>query len=132
MFGLLSYGGELTSYTTRGRVDSQQIIEWMDNFAAGIQQSTVVVMDNAPWHTSAAVTAKVEEWEQRGLQLFFLPPYCPHLNIIETLWRKMKHEWLRPQDFNSEVVLHERIDAILDGYGTGLFDIEFSIDQVLT
>ena len=132
VFGLLNYRGELTSYTTRGRVDSAQVIEWMDDFAATIQQPTVVVIDNAPWHTSAAITAKIAEWKARGLELFFLPPYCPHLNIIETLWRKMKHEWLRPpQDFNSEAELHQRIEAILDGYGEGLFDINFSIDQML-
>ena len=131
VFGLLNYRGVLTSYTTRGRVDSAQVIEWMDDFAATIQQPTVVVIDNAPWHTSAAITAKIAEWKARGLELFFLPPYCPHLNIIETLWRKMKHEWLRPQDFNSEAELHQRIEAILDGYGEGLFDINFSIDQML-
>ncbi|MDR2691740.1 MAG: transposase [Dysgonamonadaceae bacterium] len=25
--------------------------------------------------------------EQRGLFLFYIPPYSPHLNISETLWR---------------------------------------------
>ena len=79
VFGLLNYRGALTSYTTRGRVDSAQVIEWMDDFAATIQQPTVVVIDNAPWHTSAAITAKIAEWKARELELFFLPPYCPHL-----------------------------------------------------
>ncbi|WP_449035310.1 transposase [Prevotella sp.] len=31
--------------------------------------------------------------------LFFLPPYSPHLNITETLWRILKWKWLRPVDY---------------------------------
>ena len=58
VFGLLNYRGELRSHTTRGRVDGAQIIAWLDDFAAGIEQSTVVVLDNAPWHTSLAVKEK--------------------------------------------------------------------------
>jgi transposase len=38
-------------------------------------------------------------WEKRGLFLFYIPPYSPHLNIAETLWRVMKGKWLRPQDY---------------------------------
>jgi transposase len=29
-------------------------------------------------------------WQERGLLLFYLPPYSPHLNIAEVLWRKLK------------------------------------------
>jgi len=131
VFGLLNYQGVLTSYTTTQQVDSTQIIEWMEDFIAGITQQTVVVMDNAPWHKSALMNDKIAEWKSRGLELFFLPPYCPHLNMIETLWRKMKHEWLRPQDYNGRVELHDRINEILDNYGEGLFDIHFELNQML-
>ena len=24
----------------------------------------------------------------------YLPPYCPELNLIEIVWRKLKYEWL--------------------------------------
>jgi transposase len=29
----------------------------------------------------------------------YLPPYSPHLNLAEVLWRKLKYEWLRPEDY---------------------------------
>lgn len=131
VFGLLSYAGELASYVTTQKVDSKQIIEWMDDFAQSITKKTVVVLDNAPWHRSKLVESKTEEWKTRGLNLFYLPPYCPHLNCIETLWRKMKHEWLRPQDFNSAKDLHARIGEILTNYGDGLFDINFDLETLL-
>ena len=49
VFGLLNYCGLLTSYTTCGRVDGVQVIAWLDDFAATIEQPTIVVLDNAPW-----------------------------------------------------------------------------------
>lgn len=131
VFGLLGYDGNLVSYLTPGRVDSNQIIEWMDNFAASLNKRTVVVMDNAPWHSSLAVRDKIEGWKDQGLEIFYIPPYCPHLNIIETLWRKMKHEWLRPKDFNNAESLHNRINYILSNYGAGLFDINFNLESLL-
>jgi transposase len=127
VFGLLNYSGDLSSFVTTGRVDSTQIIEWMTEFATTIDKRTVVVLDNAPWHSSKLVMDKIGEWKEMGLELFYLPPYCPHLNIIETLWRKMKHEWLRPKDFNNVEALHDRIKDILTNYGNGLFDIDFSL-----
>ena len=39
-------------------------------------------------HRSEKFNAKLGEWRQKRLRIFHLPPYSPHLNIIETLWRK--------------------------------------------
>ena len=33
-------------------------------------------------------------WQKRGLFIFFLPPYSPHLNLAETWWRKIKRSGL--------------------------------------
>ena len=132
VFGLLNYQGDLTSYVTQGRVNSATIIEWLSDFAGQLEQPTVVVLDNAPWHCSAAVKAKVQEWQQQGLELFYLPAYCPHLNVIETLWRKMKYEWLCPQDYRSAKKLRARVKKLLRRYGKGRFDIEFNLEDVLS
>lgn len=104
----------------------------MDDFVDGVKKKTVIVLDNAPWHKSEKMDSKKKEWKDKGVELFFLPPYCPHLNMIETLWRKMKHEWLRPQDFNSKEAMHTRIAEILDNYGSSLFDINFNLCEMLT
>lgn len=39
-----------------------------------------------------------EEWERRGLTLYRLPAYCPHLNLIEGVWRRLKG-FLMPRRF---------------------------------
>lgn len=59
---------------------------------------SVVILDNATFHRAKAIRAKRACWEAKGLYLRFLPPYCPHLNLIECLWKRLK-AWLLPRRF---------------------------------
>jgi transposase len=56
------------------------------------------------------------------LYFFYLPPYSPHLNLIETFWRKVRYEWLRPKDYLSAKTLKDALWKIIAKYGD-----EFSI-----
>ncbi len=53
-------------------------------------EEVVVVLDNAPFHTSGMIREREEGWERMGLSLYRLPAYCPHLNLIEGVWRRLK------------------------------------------
>jgi transposase len=123
LFGLLSRTGSLKVYSTTQSINSDFIIECIDEIAGQIQIPTVLVMDNAPWHKSKAVEDKRIQWDQKGLYLFYLPTYSPHLNLIETLWRKIKYEWLRPKDYLSAKELKDALFNIITKY-----DNEFSIN----
>jgi transposase len=125
LFGLLSRQGKLKVCSTLHNINSDFIIECVDEVAASIQRATVLVFDNAPWHTAKNVTDKMAEWEEKGLFIFYLPTYSPNLNPIETLWRKMKHEWLKPEHYLSTSALKEAVFHIIRNYGTE-FDIDFS------
>ena len=46
-------------------------------------------MDNASYHHSAKVQAFLSLVEHR-LQVFWLPQYCPELNVIERFWLHLK------------------------------------------
>ncbi|WP_284144052.1 IS630 family transposase [Ottowia testudinis] len=48
---------------------------------------SVIVLDNAAFHTSKRTQRLIE---QSGCELLFLPPYCPDLNPIEKLWGHLK------------------------------------------
>jgi transposase len=50
----------------------------------------VVMLDRAPFHRAEAVRQKRAGWEAKGLELYYLPAYCPHLNPIEGIWRRLK------------------------------------------
>lgn len=80
---------KLVSYVTQESINSQFIITSLDDFSDKLTKFTVVVLDNAPWHMSKCVQSKIKKWEKKGLFLFYLPTYSPHLNKIETLWRFM-------------------------------------------
>ncbi len=51
-----------------------------------------VICDNAPFHTSYAVRAYLEQWGHR-IDLHFLPRYAPETNPIERVWWTL-HETL--------------------------------------
>lgn len=123
VFGLLSRSGKLKTYSTSNSINSDFIIECIDEVVLTIKMPTVLVFDNAPWHTSGKVVKKQKEWEQKNLFIFFLPTYSPHLNLIEILWRKIKYEWLKPEHFESTQTLKNAIFNIIRKY-----DDEFSIN----
>jgi transposase len=125
LFGLLSRQGKLKVYSTLQNINSDFIIECVDEVAESIRRATVLVFDNAPWHTAQNVLDKRAEWEEKGLFIFYLPTYSPNLNPIETLWRKMKYEWLKPEHYLSASALKEAVFHIIRNYGAG-FDIDFS------
>jgi len=122
-FGLLSRNGKLKVYTTQGTIDSDFVIECINEVVQDLNKPTVLVMDNAPWHTSKKMRQMQKQWEQKDLYIFFLPTYSPHLNLIETLWRKIKYEWLRPKDYLSAQNLRNALVNIIKKY-----DDEFCIN----
>lgn len=50
----------------------------------------MVVLDNAPFRKAGVVRDARAEWEGKGLKLYYLPPYCPHPNLVEGVWRRVK------------------------------------------
>lgn len=123
LFGLMSLSGKLSVYSTPQNINSEFIISCIDEVAQKINRLTVLVLDNAPWHKSKLVLEKQEEWNEKGLYLFFLPTYSPHLNPIEILWKKIKYEWLKAADYESAKKLKEAIFYIIENY-----DDEFCIN----
>ncbi len=55
----------------------------------------------------------------------YLPLHSPHLNIAETLWRKLKYEWLQATDYLTTEGLFYKVRQALAAIGKGL-KIQFS------
>ena len=124
-FALLTRANDLLFATTRQRVTSQFIVEQLERLSFSIRKMTVVVLDNARVHTSQEVQERRPFWQRRGLFIFYLPPYSPHLNLAERLWRKLKYEWLAPADYATTDGLFYRVRQALAAVGTSL-KIRFS------
>jgi transposase len=124
-FALLSRANDCWFETTRQRISSEFIVEQMERLSVVIKKITVVVLDNARVHTAAKVQQRRKYWQERGLFIFYLPPYSPHLNLAETLWRKLKYEWLQAADYATTDGLFYCVRQALAAVGS-LLKIQFS------
>ena len=121
IFGMITRENHYEGFTTMERMTADRIITFLDDFSFRIRKDTFVVLDNATVHRNKKMREIRAIWERRGLFLFFLPPYSPHLNIAETLWRVMKGKWIRPQDYASTDTLFYATNRALADVGNNLF-----------
>lgn len=124
-FALLKRNNECLVETTTKNINSQFVFERLEELSTKLKKLTVVVLDNAQVHCSQIIKDRIKIWQQRGLYLFYLPRYSPHLNIVEILWRKLKYEWLSPSDYQDKENLFYQIKLALTSVGQNLF-IKFS------
>jgi transposase len=118
-FALLSRDNRCFARTTEGSVTGDWIAEQIEEFSKTLERLTVIVLDNASVH-ARAVKINLEAWEERGLFVWLLPTYSPHLNIAEILWKKLKYEWLQVGDYRDKDTLHSAIRRLLDQVGKSL------------
>ncbi len=113
------------SFVFSGSIDSHVVIGGLDLMAQNLERETWLVLDNSPIHKSAEFEEKIEEWEKKGLKIYFLPAYCPSLNKIEMLWKKIKYEWLSWEAYSSYKNLCQELDKVLAQIGS-LYQITFA------
>ena len=124
-FALLSRTSQCLVKTSEQTFSAQFVLEQFETLSFNLRKLTVVVLDNARIHTSQIIKERIKIWQSRGLYLFYLPRYSPHLNIVEILWRKLKYEWLTPIDYQSKEHLFYQTILALKAVGHSLF-IRFS------
>ncbi len=119
-FGIITRSNNFVFKTTYDIIDSNFIIEQLNHFSYSIKKHTVVVLDNAKVHQSKAMKAMQQVWAKRQLFVFYLPPYSPHLNIIERLWKELKERWIKVNDYESADKLFYSTKMILNEIGKSL------------
>ena len=76
------------------RITSAEVIEFLQQLLREHpRRHLVVVMDQAPPHTSKQTTAFIAG--QRRLHVFHLPAYSPDWNPDEKVWNHLKHQELK-------------------------------------
>ncbi len=110
--------GQFQSFVFEGAIDAHTVVHCFEVFSRLIDQETWVVIDNAPTHASEEFEEELEAWAKRGLHVYFLPPYCPELNLIELLWRRIKYEWLPLSAYESYQALCQALDKVLSQVGS--------------
>lgn len=124
-FGLFTRSNESWTAVSEKAITRGFVIEQLERFSFSIKKLTVVVLDNARIHGGKLFKERIGAWQERGLFIFYLPTYSPHLNIAETVWRKLKYEWLTAEDYSSKEHLQYSVRQALWAFGKSL-KIKFS------
>jgi hypothetical protein len=122
--GLMNRKNDLFFEVNETTFNSDKCICFMDKFVDQIVKKTVVILDNAPIHKSKKFKAKMIEWREKDVLVYFLPPYSPELNLIEILWRRIKYQWIPFDAYRCFQNLKERLSYILNNVGSK-YDIIF-------
>jgi putative transposase len=97
-YGLAVKGISSASFIKMMDAQAQNAHSWWSQ----TNQDTVIVLDNYSIHKSGAVRAKIQQWSQQHLQLFYLPEYCCEWNRIEDEWHQIKEHEIAGRMFEDE------------------------------
>ena len=83
---------EVITVTNESYINAQSVCELLDKIVAlKLSGPITLVLDNARYQHCRKV---IEYAASLELELLFLPPYSPNLNLIERLWRFVRKECL--------------------------------------
>lgn len=83
---------QLITVTNETYITAESVCELLQKIAAlGIQAPITIILDNTRYQRCAKV---METAAALQIELLFLPPYSPNLNLIERLWRFVKKQCL--------------------------------------
>lgn len=86
---------ELVTITSHMYINALSVCELLEKLAQQFHDLPIVlVMDNARYQKCKLV---LEKAASLGIQIVFLPPYSPNLNLIERLWKFVKKKVLYNQ-----------------------------------
>ena len=117
ILGSFNLHHEFHSFAFEGSIDTQTVIHCFNLFRQQLERPAVVVVDNAPIHTSDDFAEQKILWQEQDLAVKFIPPYCPELNLIEILWRKIKYEWLPLNAYQSFKAMTRALFEVLRSIG---------------
>jgi len=109
--GLNLKTGHLTSHWAATK-SGAHFVEYLETLLHDYpEQKILMIADNGSFHHTLKVDAFVHE-HRDGLEIKWLPPYCPDLNDIERTWRRLKASHASNFLFNS---LDELVDNVRQG-----------------
>ena len=118
ILGFFNLHHEFHAFAFEGAIDTDTVIHCFNLFNARRHRPALVVMDNAPIHTSEDFEDQIELWQAQDLSVQFLPPYSPELNLIEHLWRKIKYDWLPLEAYQNFKTMTDSLFEVLRGIGS--------------
>ena len=88
VLGAVGYGtAKMITVINRDSIGAEQVCELLRQIKRRCRKPVTVVLDNASYHRAKVVRQCAESLD---IELLFLPPYSPNLNLIERVWKLVK------------------------------------------
>ena len=111
-----SHSKEVITVRSTENINSYSVCDLIDEVKSKNTKTPItLVMDNARYQRCKKVT---EYAELKGVEILFLPPYSPNLNLIERLWKHLKKSCLKNRHFKDFESFRSSVDSYLDNLNT--------------
>ena len=122
-----SHTKELVSVRSTDNTDASTVAELFYQIRKRHPDVPVtVVMDNASYQRCEFARKAAAEYQ---IEVLFLPPYSPNLNLIERLWKLVRKRALANQYFDCFAKFTAAIDGCLDALGE---ELKSEVESLLT
>ena len=102
---------QLVTVTNETYINAESVCELLQKVAQlNLTTPITVVLDNARYQYCKAVQARAAHL---NIELLFLPPYAPNLNLIERLWRFVRKQCLYAKYYDTFAQFKHAIEACL-------------------
>jgi transposase len=102
---------KVTTITNDTYITSVEICELLAKLAVEYAGKPIkLILDNARYQKCSLVTDRAAAL---GIELIYIPPYSPNLNLIERFWKFVKNE-LRKKYYDNFNDFSHRIDSIIE------------------
>jgi transposase len=80
-----------------------------------------IILDNARYQRSYIVQQKAKAL---GIELLYLPPYSPNLNLIERLWRYFKKKVMKNKYYDTYTSFEKAVNAFFQTFNERISDMK--------
>src|ERR1700689_2253468 len=94
----------------KGGVNSAVFIEFLKRLISGAARAIFLIVDRGPAHIAKKTKAFVGSLNGR-LRLFYLPPYSPHRNPDEMVWKHLKADTVGRMAITDKADFHTKVRA---------------------
>jgi len=112
---------QLITVTNDTYINSRSVGELLEKIAGlGLTMPITLIMDNARYQRCKYV---LEIAARLNIEILFLPPYSPNLNLIERLWKFVRKECLYDKYYQHFSLFKEAISRCLSQTSTTLHSL---------
>jgi transposase len=123
LLATLDYGEGKIVWKEDELYNAEAFLSFLEQIVAAYPTGKIVmVLDNARIHHAKLLQPFLQE-KQNRLELVFLPPYSPQLNIVEGLWKWLKSDVINNVFYHTTAEIRKNVQSFMDNIMTDPMNI---------